>query len=163
MGRLFVAIELPEGIKAALEPLVPWGDGVRGVRPEAMHLTLRFLGEADPAPVALALGNVRAEPFPLEIRGVGRFGSRGRPTVLWAGVRESQGLMHLHAEVEEKLAVLGREPEKRPFHPHITLARAKPHARRDLLRAALETNRDLALPPFEVRRFVLFSSELRPT
>ena len=94
---------------------------------EQLHLTLRFVGEVE-RPVAedlaAALGRIRARPFEIRLKGVGRFDQRNSGA-LWAGVEPRDPLAALAAKVERVSVGVGLEPERRAFHPHITLARWK--------------------------------------
>jgi 2'-5' RNA ligase len=78
---------------------------------------------------------------------------------LWAGVEPKAPLAALAAKVERVCVSVGLEPERRAFHPHITLARWKGRRARDVL-DFLERKRGLASPPFDVAEFILFESRL---
>jgi len=115
---------------AALACLREAGMPFRWLRPEAMHLTLAFLGEvAENAVAAIdaALRITAAEhaPFPVTLRDVGAFPDFRRPNVLWMGMAPSDALHALHRDVAAALEPLGFPPERRVFHPHITLARTQ--------------------------------------
>jgi 2'-5' RNA ligase len=101
----------------------------------------------------------------LQAYGTGRFRS-GQGAVLWAGLAPGPGLdalRALHAEVGQALAhAAGLAPERRRFHPHLTLARCKPSVPESVLRAWLDTQRTLASEPWRVARLVLFESRLGP-
>jgi 2'-5' RNA ligase len=143
--RSFVAIELSDEIRTALAD-VQGGlkaqappKAVRWTRPEAIHLTLQFLGDVAPAKVeaiADALRQVCAgqAPFEFDLKGLGVFPNPGRPRVVWVGVAEPSGaLVALQQQVTQALAPLGFEPEKRAYSPHLTIGRAAKDAnRRDL-------------------------------
>ena len=130
--RCFVAVRLPS-IVAALTPLVEelaaCGAAVRWVRPASMHLTLKFLGEVPPsvlAEVCGALRVVRGRAFELRLGELGCFPGARSPRVFWAGIGgQAAELVELRDAVESALSVLGFRREQRPFHPHVTLARAK--------------------------------------
>jgi 2'-5' RNA ligase len=172
--RLFIAADLPQAVKAALvaaqEHLRRGRLPVRWVAPDAMHLTLRFLGDtsSDRIPAieqamrgALA-GNAA---IALHLTVIGAFPTIMRPSVIWAGVGgATAALERAQADLEDGLAAIGIARETRPFHPHLTLGRV----RRDADAAALEQLRAAlrqppALPPiaWPVERIVLFRSELR--
>src|SRR5438309_5452399 len=102
--------------------------GVRFVRPEGLHVTLKFLGEVSAeraAQTVEALRGVRASPFELELRGTGFFPNEKRPRIFWAGLDAdpAQALAQLAAQVDDACAATGFPPEQRPFQPHVTLAR----------------------------------------
>lgn len=164
MPRLFVAVELPEQVKAELSRLARRISGARCVGASELHLTLRFIGEVDEASVALikkALSDVRFSSFPLALKGVGHFPPHGQPRVLWVGLETHPELIRLQQQVEDALQRAGLPPETRGFSPHITLARFKEPRAREV--AAFEAeHKGLAYPPTDVTEFILFSSVLSP-
>ena len=134
--RSFVAIELPSEARRRLGTLVAGlrEAGVRGLRPvnpEAVHLTLKFLGDVpasqlDAVSAALEGAAAAADPFDLELRGLGGFPDLRRPRVLWVGIGgDLEALQRLYEALEESLAPLGFPPEGRAFTPHLTLARLR--------------------------------------
>ena len=135
--RLFVACELSGEVRAALAhvqgELKGYGlQGLRWVRPEGIHLTLKFLGETPPDKVlaiqeALATACQGIAPFVISLGEVGTFGNRRGPRVIWVDVAgEREALAHLQERVEGGLERLGFPREQRAFSPHLTLARVPP-------------------------------------
>ena len=161
MHRLFVAIRPPEAIRDLLIDAMDDSPDFRWQDEEQLHLTLRFVDEVD-RPVAndLAdgLARVRAQPFDVRISGLGRFEQRSSGA-LWAGVEPKEPLAALAAKVERVCQQVGLEPERRAFHPHITLARWKGRRTREV-QDFLERKRGVASDPFSVDRFMLFESRL---
>ena len=161
MHRLFVAVRPPEHIRDLLIDAMDDSPDFRWQHEEQLHLTLRFVGEVD-RPIgddlALALGRVSGEPFSIRVKGVGRFEQRNSGA-LWAGIEPREPLAALAAKVERACQAVGLEPERRAFHPHITLARWKGRRSRELA-SFLERRRGLVSDPFEVDRFILFESRL---
>jgi 2'-5' RNA ligase len=136
--RLFVAVNLPAEERrrawAAAAPLRARHWPVRWVAEDALHLTLRFLGEVEPERVEAiqeALrGAVRAaRPFTVSLGGLGAFPSLGKPRVVWVGIEHHPALELLANDVELALMGLAFEPELRPFNPHLTIGRAEKSAR----------------------------------
>ena len=134
--RAFVAIELSDEARRCVGGLVAGlrEAGVRGLRPvnpEGVHLTLKFLGDVSMSQVDAIAAAVEgaaadAQPFDLELRGVGGFPDLRRPRVLWVGVGgDLEALQRLYSAVEAALAPLGFPPEGRAFTPHLTLARLR--------------------------------------
>ena len=125
MHRLFVAIRPPEPVR---DLLLDTMDGVAALRwqdDDQLHLTLRFVGEVErplAEDLAAALATLRFAPFAIRIAGVGRF-DHHRKGALWAGVEPRAPLAALAAKVERICVGVGLPPERRAFHPHITLAR----------------------------------------
>lgn len=110
---------------------------VKWVRPENIHLSLKFLGEVETGRAAelqtalqrAAGGQHEPRPLTLQITGFGVFPDYHRPTVLWAGVTPEPGLELLQHRVEQAFAPLGFPTEARAFRPHVTLARASRDAK----------------------------------
>ncbi len=159
MHRLFVAIRPPEEVRKRLLDMMEGKLDLRWQDDKQLHLTLRFIGEVE-RPVAedlaAALGRVRFERLSIALAGVGRFDQRHRGA-LWAGVRPKAPLKALATKVERACQSAGLEPERRAFHPHITLARWKCTSNLD---AFLELHANLTSDPWEVREFILYESRL---
>lgn len=162
MYRLFVAIDLPDSIKAELDMLEVGMPGINWVSEEQRHLTLRFIGEVDGEAfreIKAALREVEVEPFDLLLEGVGHFPPRGQPTVLWAGVEKNESLIRLRNKIENTIVQLGFEAEKRKFSPHITLARLR-NAPLPAIGAFITRHAQFKTEPFDITEFQLFSSQL---
>ncbi len=156
--RLFVALEIPEDVQDALSDLQGELPNARWVDPEGMHLTLRFIGDVAPRiaeDVDDVLSGLAARPFSIRIEGVGTF---GRPVrALWAGVAPNPALAALAEKVDGALNRLKLDIDRRKFTPHVTLARFREPPGPEL-EAYLQSHGGLALDPFPVTRFTLFSS-----
>lgn len=170
--RLFLAIPIDKQILDALAVVVEKLRGSRGpvrwVRPEGMHLTLKFLGDTErdkiePLVQAITSGTRAIMPFPISVAGAGAYPNLRRPRVLWAGVVENSGtLKSLVRNIEEETEKLGWEREKRAFSPHITIGRVKGNLNIARLSAAMKEIKDDHWGDQEVGELVLYSSELRP-
>lgn len=161
MHRLFVAIRPPDDVRDLLIDAMDDSPDFRWQDDEQLHLTLRFIGEVDRPQaddLADALGRMRAERFQLRIAGVGRFEQR-RAGALWAGVEPREPVAALASKVERVCQQVGLEPERRAFHPHITLARWKGRRTREV-QDFLERRRGLSSDAFDVDCFILFESRL---
>ena len=135
---------------------------MRWVGDDQLHLTLRFIGEVERPladDLALALGRIRVAPrSSSRVTGVGMF-ERRSGGALWAGVEPREPVAALAAKVERACVAAGLEPERRAFHPHITLARFnRPSAA--AAHAFLDRNRALATPPSRSTSFILYESHL---
>ena len=160
MHRLFVAIRPPEDIREQLLDLMEGVPDLRWQQDEQLHLTLRFIGEVDrpmAEDVAAALERIRFDPFQLSLDGVGRF-EKHRRGALWAGVAPKDQLKALNAKVERACQSAGLEPERRAYHPHITLARWK--GRAPGLDRFMELHGGLSSQPWPVDEFILYESRL---
>jgi 2'-5' RNA ligase len=132
--RLFVAVNFPESVRRglweAVEPVRRRDTLIRWVEPNAIHLTLKFLGEVEPErePAiqrGLAGAVAGARRFPLRIEGFGVFPNASRPRVVWAGCEAAPPLEVLQHRIEQEMEHLGFPVEGRPFRPHVTLGRAR--------------------------------------
>ena len=162
-SRLFVAIELPDYIKEALSKLSETRrKGFHWVSRERLHLTLRFIGELPgqfQPEIESALADLAVTPFFLPVQGVGKFPPKGAPHAVWAGLGSGHPhLFQLKKKIEDALFRIGIEPEKRLYHPHITLARVS-HAAPETVRQFLKEFTAFEAPPFRVERYALFRSE----
>ena len=161
MHRLFIAIVPPQDIRDLLTDAMDDSAELRWVADEQLHLTLRFVGEVERPlanDLAAALGQLRSGAFEMRVAGAGHFERRSGGAV-WAAVEPKAPVAALAAKVERVCQGVGLGPERRAFHPHITLARwnrAGAGAARDFL----ERIRGLVSSPFTVDRVVLFESRL---
>jgi 2'-5' RNA ligase len=161
MHRLFVGLRPPAAIRALLLDTMGGVPGARWQNDEQLHITLRFIGEVErpvAEDVALALANIHAPPIEVALSGVGQFDTRGRPHALWAGVSPHPPLADLHRKVDQALVRCGLAPERRAYHPHITLARMKPGTA--LTEGFLQAQAALSSAPFTLDHFLLFESHL---
>lgn len=162
MIRLFVGLELPEVTRERLALICAGLPGAKWVKPENLHLTLRFIGEVENGvaeDIDDALARVRAPRFDIELGGVGFFGKPAAARILWAGVEKSGLLNHLQMKVETAVKRAGLSAEARKFSAHVTLARLK-GAPPQRLRRYIGENADFRAGPIAIERFVLFSSFL---
>jgi 2'-5' RNA ligase len=161
--RLFVGLELSSTFKAALFDLDPHFPGLRWLPEEQLHLTLSFLGEVEAAEedrLLQALGQVRVPPFFLPLRGVRVFDSGSRPSVVWVGVGKGHPhLFALHKHIQDAVLRVGLEPDLRPFHPHVTVGRAKGISRQ-ALQPFLRSHAETEFGFVQIDGFGLYSSVL---
>lgn len=127
MPRLFTAIEIPDEVCAELYGLHQPLPGARWITPDSYHLTLRFAGDIDnllAREFTANLAEVNVDAFELTVSGLGAFGGN-EPRSVWAGVAPCPALDILAKAHEKAARNAGLPPDKRPFTPHITLARLK--------------------------------------
>lgn len=159
MPRLFVAADLPSNSVAELLHIQPVpAHGVRPTQQSQMHLTLHFLGDADVDHARMALNSVAIPAFSLTFEGVGQFTTVDGGSILWAGVRKSDQLLRLHVAVGEALAVIGYQPETRPYSPHITLARCARRRANGIVENFMAQQKDFHLRDQPITTFGLYSS-----
>jgi 2'-5' RNA ligase len=163
--RLFVAIDLPDSTRQLLAGLDPHIRGVRWTDTAQMHLTLGFFGDV-PEDVDLKLREkltaIQFGAFFLPVNDVGSFAARGAPKIIWIGVGKAHPhLFQIHKRVQEAALAAGIEPELRPWHPHITIARCR-DVSAQTLRKFLQTNAEFDAGMIRVDAFYLYSSKLTP-
>jgi 2'-5' RNA ligase len=152
--RLFIALDLPEYVRAELATvqsrLRRSGYPVRWSPIEKLHLTLQFLGETDPAlvPALLTmLADLAHSSLHLQLEGLGAFPRVERPSVIWVGLGgDCAALAQLQREVVAGTAPLGFSADSRPFHPHLTLGRLRPDANRAQIRLVADALSRAAAP-----------------
>ena len=170
--RAFIAIPLPREVidqaRKLQDQLREEGLRMRWTRPEAMHLTLKFLGDIDRArsaeiEKALAAVGGPGGPLALAAKGLGVFPTVKKARVLWMGIAgKTHLLLAIHSRLEGQLAALGFQPEKRRFNAHLTLARAREPLDPRRLVSCIESIGGFKAVPFEARQIVLYQSELKP-
>jgi 2'-5' RNA ligase len=159
MPRLFTGIEIPAEIGDHLALLRGGLPGARWIDRGNYHITLRFVGDIDrdvAGDIADTLAGVDRAGFELRIDGLAAFGSR-KPHAIVARVQANRALAELQAEHERRLQRIGLPAEQRKFIPHVTLARLRGVASRDVA-DYLSLRGGFLAGPFPVERFVLFSS-----
>jgi 2'-5' RNA ligase len=169
--RAFIALEMPSRVKdivrGSQQALQGAGMHLRWIRPENVHLTLRFLGDITTDAVddlRSVLGRLAEETpaFSLKIKGAGVFPGSARPRVLWLGLG---GQTKLLEDMYHRLSLLlsrhGFPEEARPFRGHLTIGRAKGRLDADRFRASLAALKNMESEPFSADRISLFKSDLR--
>ncbi len=174
--RVFVAVKIPADAKQELGKLIDKlalenSRVVRWVALEGIHLTMKFLGDVEPSrisDVVEAMSGAANEiaPFRILLSGLGTFPNDRRPRVLWAGVAGDLGPMQeLQRRVEDSMAGLGFDRDKRPFNPHLTLGRVRDQAsdtERRGIGAAFSRQALGALEPWLAEEVYLIQSHLGP-
>jgi 2'-5' RNA ligase len=176
--RTFIAIELDEELKGNLRRLQAHLDeqvsprSVRWVRPEGIHLTLKFLGDTPADRVeeigaALTRATDGFAPFTFTVGGLGCFPNARQPRVVWVGLHEPTGVLaDLQGAIESQVAPLGFPTEKRPFRPHLTLGRVQRRASKSEVREIGEAVAASAIGEIDEMRVTVVTyikSDLRPS
>ena len=176
--RTFIAVNIPVDIKQNLQEEIDRlralirGENVRWVRPEGIHLTLKFLGEISDSSLgeihqALEREIDKHPTCTLCVGGFGCFPNRRSPRVLWIGITEDKGtLAQVQSSIHEKLVPLGFEKEERPFHPHLTLGRVRRNVSKSDLNQLQDAVNEFVvgqIGKFEVREIHLIESILKPS
>lgn len=178
--RLFVAFDIADDIRGRIARFL---DGVRGfapdarwVRPESIHITLKFVGEKSEdelEKIKRTLEGITAHAFEVNIRGYGFFPGASAPRVFWVGVEAGAEMTSLAAMVDQRLASIDIPKEEHAFNPHLTLARGAGESRSRRKRTEDDASRGfqrlqeklaaLSTPEFgtmTAREFFLYRSQL---
>jgi 2'-5' RNA ligase len=181
--RLFIALDLDATIR---EKIARFLDGVRGfspdarwVRPESLHVTLKFIGQMPDEnlpQVISTLQQIKANAFEIHIAGYGFFPTHKAPRVFWIGIQAESQLPSLAATIDDQMAKLGVPREEHPFSPHLTLARRaggsgaprkekndRPNQSFARLQEKLTAMSALDFGAMTARKFFLYQSELSHT
>jgi len=171
--RTFIAFELPPAVIFLLQEvqqeLKRLNLRARWVRPENIHLTLKFLGDVNPDDIhkigtAMAGAAIDCLPITLSVRGVGVFPGIKRPRVIWVGLGgDTQSLLALQSRLEQKLAGAEFPKDKRSFKAHLTMGRIKQAANPAVLRQMIADYAKLSSEEFTFNQFILFKSDLKPS
>ena len=174
--RLFVALQIPDSIRNDYAKLI---DDFRRldakaapkkpkwVRPENLHVTLKFIGNTDPTKldsIRTVLAGIRSpQGVQLLFRNIGFFPNAKRPRVIWGGMEASKNLAPLARALDQQIATLGFPSEERAFTPHLTLARLDPPTIAPGLRAAIEKHVTRDFGELHTSEFHLIESKLKPS
>ena len=170
--RIFIALDIPEEIRKRIgrysQQVRPLAPDSRWSRPEALHITLKFVGSADSAKVAemkQALGEISLPAFDLAFGGTGFFPGEKSPRVFWIGVQSTDALPALAATIDAALEKIGIPRENKPWHPHLTVARAGAPGKAGRAFQQLPGKLPAEIPQFgtmTAREFFLYRSEPEP-
>jgi 2'-5' RNA ligase len=171
--RTFIAIELDKAIKDTLEAFIqkldPVSAGIRWVKPQGMHLTLKFLGDVpgERIPEIQSVLGILAKDyasFPLTLKGTGTFPPAPQiPRVVWVGIEENEPLRNIQARVENELHKIRFPKEKRKFQPHLTLGRVKKPQNIKLIMEMLHRYEQAMFGTMNMNRLIFYKSTLKPS
>jgi len=179
--RIFIGIDLDPEVRARisrfLEGVESFAPHARWVRPESLHITLKFIGEQAPERVEAIterLRRVESSAFAIRSGGYGFFPTAKAPRVFWIGIHAGPELAELAGRIDVAVAELGIPREDRPFSPHLTLARGGragspkrrkgdgPNAMFAVLEKRLAATSELDFGTMTAREFILYQSQLSP-
>ncbi|MCF8010443.1 MAG: RNA 2',3'-cyclic phosphodiesterase [Clostridiales bacterium] len=134
--RVFWAINLPADVKQNLykylkEPLQQMPVNIKWVEEQNIHLTMKFMGDIETVQLEDITSAVEDSisgmgPFNIQVKGVGCFPGLGKPRIFWAGIEGNEDLLeNIYKKIQQALLFLGFDEDKKPFSPHLTLARFK--------------------------------------
>ena len=180
--RIFIGIDLDPAVRGRIERFLEGVQGfasdARWVRPESLHITLKFIGEQTPeqvAAIAERLRRVESCAFEIRAAGYGFYPTAKAPRVFWVGIQAGPRLAELADSVDAAVAELGIPREDRPYSPHLTLARAggrsgSPKLRKGdgpdttfgALKKRLAAMGELDFGTMTAHEFILYQSQLSP-
>jgi 2'-5' RNA ligase len=180
--RIFIGIDLDPEVRARIERFLEGVEGfapeARWVRPESLHITLKFIGEQPTERVegiTERLRRVESSAFEIRVRGYGFFPTAKAPRVFWIGIDAGPQLAELAESIDIATAELGIPREDRPFSPHLTLARGRgksgspkwrkgdsPNATFAVLAKRLAAMGELDFGTMTANEFILYQSQLSP-
>jgi 2'-5' RNA ligase len=180
--RIFIGIDLDVEVRARIERFLEGVQGfapeARWVRPESLHITLKFIGE-QPAErveaITARLQRVDCSAFEIRSAGYGFFPTAKAPRVFWIGINGGSRLAELAGAIDAATAELGIPREDRAYSPHLTLARGGgksgspkwregdgPNATFAVLEKRLAALGELDFGTMMAREFILYQSQLSP-
>jgi 2'-5' RNA ligase len=182
--RIFIGIDLAPDVQARIERFIEGVQGfapdARWVRPESLHITLKFIGEQPPEQVeavAESLRQIDGSAFDIRVSGYGFFPTAKAPRVFWIGIQAGWQLADLAKKIDETVAALGIPREERPYSPHLTLARGGgerssgspkwskgdgPNAMFSALEKRLQSMNEIDFGNITADEFILYQSQLSP-
>lgn len=175
MTRTFIALELDAPQQRFLGEIIRQGKqllpDLRWVDPAGIHLTLAFLGELDDqqlekARLATRSTAARSRTFAYRLSGLGTFGPLRQPRVLWMGISEPSGLLNeVHHTLTLALEQQNFATDKRPFSPHLTLARIKSPLSSEQIQLLqqLLARYQVSSPAYSVKHLYVMKSDLLPS
>ena len=169
--RCFIAIELPEAVKSALsgieEELKKSKADVRWIKPDNIHLTLKFFGNIEEKKTEKIIRIMESicnkyAPFTIEVKGTGAFPNVKSPRVLWVGIEGNDTLKTLQEEIENRMESIGFEREDRAFTAHLTLGRFRSSIEKEGLLKAVKLHEKDSFGSISVQSLSLIRSDLHP-
>ena len=182
--RIFIGIDLAPEVRARIERFIEGVQGfaldARWVRPESLHITLKFIGEQPPErveAVAESLRQIDGSAFDIRASGYGFFPTAKAPRVFWVGIQAGRQLADLAKKIDETVAALGIPCEERPYSPHLTLARRGsgrssgapkwskgdgPNAMFSALEKRLQSMNEIDFGNMTAHEFILYQSQPSP-
>ena len=168
--RTFIALEIEENIKELLvsiqQKIGSKTSGIKWVKPENMHLTLKFLGSTREDKIEdisdIIKNTAKALTcFNVAVSGLGAFPNSNNPKVIWAGLKADDVLYNFQKAIDISLEPLGFAREKRPFSPHLTIGRVRDSRAKKKLRDVFEKI-DPNPCSFEAENITFYKSDLMP-
>ncbi len=176
MLRTFIALDFPEAILQKADKIISYFKGktppraLRWVAIDNLHLTIKFLGDVPENNIDQIKSTIiqtvkRIPPCQISVRGFGMYPDARRPRVVWLGIDHDAGIINLHDALDGALTSINIKPEKRPFSPHLTIARVSRRADEKVVKsigATLSKFKVDSLGSMTIQEVVLYKSDLTP-
>ena len=167
--RAFISIDLQpnEKIVRFSNDLRALGRGLKVVDPSSLHITLKFLGDTGESIVPQIVSLMESatsdtSPFPIHLNKAGTFGNKSKIRTVWIGISDDGYLSRIAGRLDEELSTAGFERERRPFSPHLTIARARENSDSRKIKELVEEYEDVDFGTQQAEFVRLKKSELRP-
>ena len=167
--RAFIAIDIKTFPKLTQleQELKQTKANIKLVEPENIHITLKFLGDTDENLIEeintiIEESVKKTKPFEIQLKNTGVFPNQNYIKVIWIGIHNSEKIAEISQQIDEQLFDLGFEQEKRPFSPHLTIARVKSAENKDQLLNIINKYQDLTFQEIKVESIKLKKSQLTP-
>lgn len=166
-GFISADIEPNQNLVAVLRELSLSRADLKIVRPELLHVTLKFLGDTDEGLVDEILSRMRmaaagVQPFRIRLSGMGAFPSLSNIRVVWVGIENGQVLGQMAERLDSTLSELGFERDRKGFKPHLTLARARSGRNIAAAQEIIRRNGATDFGEYPIDRMILKRSVLSP-
>jgi RNA 2',3'-cyclic 3'-phosphodiesterase len=178
--RIFIGIDLAPDVRSRIERFIEgvqaFAPEARWMRPESLHITLKFIGEQQPQQIAAItdrLRRIEGRAMQIHVHGYGFFPNAKSARVFWIGIHADPELTQLAKRIDEAAAELGVTPEERPYSPHLTLARAggrsgspkwrksdSPNSVFAALEKRLAAMKEIDFGTMKAHEFILYQSQL---
>ncbi|MBN2603679.1 MAG: RNA 2',3'-cyclic phosphodiesterase [Candidatus Thermoplasmatota archaeon] len=167
--RGFIAIDIePFSIlKNFQQDIKKTGANVKLVEPENVHITLKFIGDTPEEQIdeiceIISSTVAEIKPFEIRLKGAGVFPNESYLKVIWVGMSPVDTISTISKILDEKLASLGFEKEKKNFSPHLTIGRVRSAQNKDELIKVIEKYKEITFKTFQVSSIKLKKSQLTP-
>jgi RNA 2',3'-cyclic 3'-phosphodiesterase len=167
--RAFISTDIVPGeaLVSALGELSKSGADLKIVKPQLLHVTLKFLGDTEETIIEDLHARMRdasagIRPFTIKLQGMGAFPSLSNVRVVWVGMQDGQLLGEIAKKLDESLKDLGFDRDKKGFVPHLTVARARSGRNIANVQGILRNNITTDYGEYSVDRILLKKSVLSP-
>jgi len=167
--RGFIALEtkIPKKISNFQNEIIKTGANIKLVKPENMHLTIKFLGETE----ELQINNIEeiikkaiigVKPFKIKLKGTGAFPNHDYIKIIWIGIENGEIIKTIAEKINNDLSKIGFKKDKKNFSPHLTIGRVKTAKNKEKIIKILDKNKDIFFSEQEINTIKLIKSKLTP-